>query len=188
MTKPKLFTFVCSILLFASSAQLSEAHGPAHNPSRFDYVMQNGIPEPYHGVLNPLRMTPENVSSGQILYDVNCAACHGATGEGGGESAGAGGPAPPRLTDMYDRAMHGMGHAQSGGHLMHGRLHHHPGMKHAEAMGGLNLDAYNFWSISEGGKLLGSSMPAFKKILSERERWEILLYVANGFSAVASKK
>jgi mono/diheme cytochrome c family protein len=25
-------------------------------------------------------------------------------------------------------------------------------------------------------------MPAFKNVLSEKERWQILLYVANGFS------
>jgi len=48
-------------------------------------------------------------------------------------------------------------------------------------MGGLNLDAYNFWAVSEGGEEFSSSMPAFKEVLSEQERWQILLYVANGF-------
>jgi mono/diheme cytochrome c family protein len=44
------------------------------------------------------------------------------------------------------------------------------------------LTSDTFWSISEGGKPMGGSMPAFKDILSEKERWQILLFIANGFS------
>ena len=43
-------------------------------------------------------------------------------------------------------------------------------------------DAYLFWRLSEGGtiepfKSMGSSMPAFKNMLSERDRWDVLAYV-----------
>ena len=187
MTKVRLTAFLGLLLLLASDIQITEAHGLGHNPSRHHYIMRHGIPKAYEGQLNPLHMTVEDLFNGQKLYSENCAVCHGPTGEGGGESAAPLNPAPPRLTDMYSRPMRGMGHAGSGGHLMHGVTHHHPGMTHSEAMGGLNLDAYTFWSISEGGEPMSSSMPAFKEILAEKGRWQILLYIANGFSTDRSK-
>ncbi len=54
-------------------------------------------------------------------------------------------------------------------------------------MGGLNLDAYTYWAVSEGGEPMGGSMPAFKEILSDEERWQILLYIANRFSIDISR-
>jgi hypothetical protein len=165
MIDSKLVALLGSMLLLVFGFQPSEAHGPGHNPSRHQHVMRHGVPGAYKERLNPLRMNAQNLS-----------------GQGDGASAATLEPAPPQLTDMYERPMQGMGHAGSGGHLMHGSLHHHPGMTHAEAMGGLNLDAYTFCAVSEGGAAMGSSMPAYKGILTEQERWQILLYVANGFS------
>jgi mono/diheme cytochrome c family protein len=182
MIDSKLVALLGSMLLLVFGFQPSEAHGPGHNPSRHQHVMRHGVPGAYKERLNPLRMNAQNLSSGQGLYDRNCTVCHGPAGQGDGASAATLEPAPPQLTDMYERPMQGMGHAGSGGHLMHGSLHHHPGMTHAEAMGGLNLDAYTFCAVSEGGAAMGSSMPAYKGILTEQERWQILLYVANGFS------
>ena len=187
MTKSLIVSLLGFMLLPVAVAQFAEAHGPGHNPSRYQYILRHGMPEAYREALNPLRMTPENLSNGHMLYNENCAVCHGQTGKGDGEGAADLKPAPSRLTDMYDRPMRGMGHAGPGSHLMHGVIHHHPGMTHAEAMGGLNLDAYIFWTTSEGGGPMGSSMPAFKDILSEKERWQILLYIANGFSADDNK-
>jgi mono/diheme cytochrome c family protein len=108
-------------------------------------------------------------------------------GAGDGESAADLDPRPPSLTGMYDRQMRGMQPKRTAGHLMHGVKHHHPGITHVEAMGGLNLDAYTFWAVSEGGEPMGGSMPPFKDILSETERWQIMLYVANGFSVDGSR-
>ncbi len=187
MTKPQLIALFSSALLLVSSLQFAEAHGPGHNPSRHHYIMRHGVPQAYKEQLNPLRMNPENLSNGQRLYNENCAACHAPTGQGDGESATNLDPAPPRLTDMYDRPMRGMGYEGPGGHLMHGMTHHHPGMTHVKAMGGLNLDAYTFWSVSEGGEPMGGSMPAFKDMLSEKECWQIILYIANGFSTDDSR-
>jgi len=174
-------------LFVVAMATESYAHGQGHNPSRNHYIMKQGVPKAYRSLLNPLRMTPENLSIGQTLYNENCTTCHGPAGKGDGEGAVELKSAPSRLTGMYARPMRGMGHPGPGGHLMHGMMHHHPGMTHAEAMGGINLDAYNFWSISEGGEAIGSSMPAFKDLLSEKERWQILLYIANRFTTVSSK-
>lgn len=166
-------------------------HGAAHNPSRFEYVQSKGVPSEYVNLLNPLRATSDTLSAGQALYDQNCASCHGAAGEGDGELAAALEPKPASIAGMYDASMMGMGQGMMSAsdqntHLMHGVEHHHPGLTHAEAMGGTNLDAYMFWAISEGGAPMDSAMPAFKDVLSKDERWEILLYVANGFSTEAN--
>ena len=55
----------------------------------------------------------------------------------------------------------------------------------ALASGGLNMDAYSFWAVTEGGAPLGTDMPAFAEVLTEEERWQVLLYIANGFSSDA---
>lgn len=42
-------------------------------------------------------------------------------------------------------------------------------------------DAMLYWSISEGGKEIGSAMPAFKEILTEQERWLVITYMQDAF-------
>ena len=43
------------------------------------------------------------------------------------------------------------------------------------------VDAYLMWSIAEGGKPLGSDMPAFKNALTETEIWQIVAFMRAGF-------
>ncbi len=43
------------------------------------------------------------------------------------------------------------------------------------------VDEYLLWSISEGGRLFGTDMPAFKKTLSKAEAWQIILFMRRGF-------
>ena len=43
-------------------------------------------------------------------------------------------------------------------------------------------DAFFFWTLSEGGKSLGTAMPAFSNRLSEKEIWQIIYYIKSGFS------
>jgi len=38
-------------------------------------------------------------------------------------------------------------------------------------------DGYLFWAIAEGGIPIGTGMPAFKDALSERETWQLILYL-----------
>lgn len=38
-------------------------------------------------------------------------------------------------------------------------------------------DDYLFWVISEGGQRNGSAMPAFKSVLEERLRWQLVAYL-----------
>lgn len=69
---------------------------------------------------------------------------------------------------------------------MHGEPHHHPGTSQAEAMDGPNLDAYNFWAVSEGGESIGSDMLEFNDALFDDERWQIILYLATNFEGGTS--
>jgi mono/diheme cytochrome c family protein len=45
----------------------------------------------------------------------------------------------------------------------------------------MTIDSYLLWSISEGGKEFGTSMPAFKDGLSDQEIWQIVTYMRAGF-------
>jgi mono/diheme cytochrome c family protein len=91
------------------------------------------------------------VARGQQLYQTYCLMCHGADGKGTGPVA-KGLPHPPAdLTHHFHRA---------------------PG----------DGDAYLFWRVSEGGqvepfKSSQSAMPAYKTVLSEDQRWDVLAYV-----------
>lgn len=45
----------------------------------------------------------------------------------------------------------------------------------------LGVDEYLMWSVSEGGALFGSDMPAYKDRLSMVEIWKIIAYMRAGF-------
>ena len=44
----------------------------------------------------------------------------------------------------------------------------------------LDRDDFFFWTISEGGEKLKTDMPAFKEVLSEKERWQIVTWLRHG--------
>ena len=44
-------------------------------------------------------------------------------------------------------------------------------------------DAFLFWTLSEGGRPLGTAMPAFGDQLSNREIWQIAHYIGTDFSS-----
>ncbi len=44
----------------------------------------------------------------------------------------------------------------------------------------LDRDDFFMWTISEGGEKLKTDMPAFKDVLSEKERWQVIQYLRNG--------
>ena len=91
------------------------------------------------------------IARGKQLFQTYCLTCHGADGKGTGPVA-QGLPHPPAdLSHHFHRA---------------------PG----------DGDAYLFWRVSEGGqvepfKSSQSTMPAFKHVLSDDQRWDVLAYV-----------
>lgn len=95
------------------------------------------------------------IARGKTLYEAHCAACHGTDGQGAGPLARSLGHPPADLTNNF---------------------HTSPG----------NGDAYLFWRVSEGGlaepfRAQGSAMPAFKDVLTEQQRWDVLTYVHTFF-------
>lgn len=98
---------------------------------------------------------PAASARGEQLFQTYCMVCHGTDGKGTGPAA-KGLPHPPAdLTHHFHRA---------------------PG----------DGDAYLFWRVSEGGqvepfKSMQSAMPAFKTVLTEEQRWDVLAYVHTQF-------
>lgn len=78
------------------------AHSPQHNPIRGRYVRENGIPEQYRNLSNPLRADEETLAQGERLYTQMCAVCHGETGAGDGPAARTLDPPPPTLVGVMD--------------------------------------------------------------------------------------
>ena len=94
---------------------------------------------------------PTAAARGEPLFQTHCMVCHGTDGKGKGPGAAGLPHAPADLTHHFHRA---------------------PG----------DGDAYLFWRVSEGGQVepfrsMQSVMPAFKTVLSEDERWDVLAYV-----------
>ncbi len=95
------------------------------------------------------------IARGKTLFKANCVLCHGEDGKGKGPGA------------------KGLPHAPAD-------LNNHFHMKPGDG------DAYLFWRVSEGGtvepfKSMQSAMPAFKTLLSEDQRWDVLAYVHTAF-------
>jgi mono/diheme cytochrome c family protein len=44
------------------------------------------------------------------------------------------------------------------------------------------------WTISEGGALFGTDMPAFKNTLSRDDIWRIVTYMRAGFPKAADRQ
>jgi mono/diheme cytochrome c family protein len=91
------------------------------------------------------------VTRGEPLFQTYCMVCHGTDGKGIGPAATGLPHAPADLTHHF---------------------HYSPG----------DGDAYLFWRVSEGGEVepfrsMQSVMPAFKTVLTEDQRWDVLAYV-----------
>ena len=77
---------------------------------RHQYVMRHGLDPTYASMTNPLQPDEETRSTGKKLYEQDCAACHGKTGEGDGAAGKQLNPPPaniavsskmPMATDGY---------------------------------------------------------------------------------------
>ncbi len=43
-------------------------------------------------------------------------------------------------------------------------------------------DGFLMWTLSEGGERLGTAMPTFKDVLTEEQRWQIIIYLRHGLA------
>jgi mono/diheme cytochrome c family protein len=108
-------------------------------------------PLEYAGARSTRWDDPAAAARGEPLFQTYCLVCHGTDGRGTGPAAIGLPHAPADLTNHFHRA---------------------PG----------DGDAYLFWRVSEGGEVepfrsMQSTMPAFKTVLSEDQRWDVLAYV-----------
>ncbi len=82
---------------FASgtSAQTIPPHTVEYRAHRRSEPFATGLTNGLLVARLPLKLTPRLLSRGRARYDIYCAVCHGATGEGNGEVVLRGFPAPP---------------------------------------------------------------------------------------------
>lgn len=77
------------------------ACGASETPTSFfgeeEPITRLDIPEQYSGFRNPYIDDPTAISAGETLYEANCSACHGLTGEGDGPASGGIVPPPGNL-------------------------------------------------------------------------------------------
>ena len=89
---------VLAVPLAALAAQSDE--GPprwAANIARKQFVIMHGLPQAYARLVDPTLDSEARIRAGAQLFDRNCAACHGWTGQGGGPNAFAMVPQPADL-------------------------------------------------------------------------------------------
>ena len=128
-------------------ASESDAH---HQHAEADHQHAD-VPRPYAGLHAPpgVWTDPAALALGKRIYHERCAVCHNDNGDGHGSGAHTLPVKPPDLRD-----------AKMVAHMS---------------------DSYWFWRVSEGGReqpfrSMGSAMPAWKDVLSVRERWAVIAY------------
>jgi mono/diheme cytochrome c family protein len=103
-----LLTSLCSFSVYAQRGMRHERgahHGGMMGVSmiRHQFVRQHGIDAQYASKVSPLEPTAEVIESGRVVYQGNCAACHGPAGSGDGEAGAALSPAPADLRGLGQR-------------------------------------------------------------------------------------
>jgi mono/diheme cytochrome c family protein len=95
------YVIVAAILAAPVAAAVAQSdEGPprwAANAVRKQQVIMHGIPRPYAGLHDPTPATIARLQRGRTVFDHNCAACHGWSGQGTGPDAFAQVPAPADL-------------------------------------------------------------------------------------------
>ncbi len=132
-----------------------DMHGHGKEDTHHQHDDWADPPKAYGGKVSNVWADADAIERGEEIYQKQCASCHGIDGKGTGPLAQALSHPPADLTNNF---------------------HTSPG----------NGDAYLFWRVSEGGqvepfKSQGSRMPAFKDVLSESERWDVLSYIHTFF-------
>ena len=134
----------------APSGAKTEEHGQTM-PGHHQHDKWETPPAEYANARSTRWDNAAAIARGEQLFQTYCTMCHGTDGKGTGPLARGLAHPPADLTHHFHRA---------------------PG----------DGDAYLFWRVSEGGqvepfKSMQSPMPAFKAVLSEDQRWDVLAYV-----------
>ncbi|MGB4871432.1 MAG: c-type cytochrome [Candidatus Promineifilaceae bacterium] len=117
---------------------------------------QAKLPEAYAALENPYTGDQTAVAAGKVVYLENdCQQCHGFELDGQGDFSAGLQPKPVNLTD--------------------------PALMNLPFM----TDAYLFWRVSEGGAQppFYSAMPAWRHMLTDAERWQVVTYIRSQTAA-----
>ena len=82
--------YTLSLLLPAMAVSMAGCQHLGINDSnslfigRYTQYIQGNVPEQYADLKNPLPTSTENIANGKKLYEAQCMACHGASGDGDG--------------------------------------------------------------------------------------------------------
>jgi mono/diheme cytochrome c family protein len=95
------YVLAAAIIMVPIAAAVAQSdEGPprwAANIVRKQQVIMHGVPQPYTGMRDPTGDTAAKLERGRMVFDHNCAACHGWSGQGTGPDAFAQVPAPADL-------------------------------------------------------------------------------------------
>ena len=108
------------------------------------------LPAQLAALQNPLRPTPENLARATELYRVNCLVCHGPQGTGNG------------IISSYFQ-----------------RSNQRTPADYTSAAIRARTDGELYGSITNGfgATTVGPGMPAFQKLLTQQERWLLVLHI-----------
>jgi mono/diheme cytochrome c family protein len=146
MEKKKIFFMLVilvlgAMLVAACSSGSEDADDHAESDEHID------APSEYANLTNPFARDHKAADAGAVIYEINCATCHGPEGKGDGPAAAGLDPQPASLADAH------MMEEMSDGALFW-----------RVSEGGM-MDPFN------------SLMPAWKDTLSEDEIWQVITYI-----------
>lgn len=139
-----LFTLI--VLITACGATTQAAGDEHHAGEEIDHEHAEA-PAEFDGLTNPLAGDAAAVTAGQVIYETNCATCHGQTGHGDGPAAESLDPKPASLANAA------MMNEMTDGYLFW------------RVSKGGQMDPFN------------SAMPAWGKTLTDKQIWQAISYV-----------
>jgi mono/diheme cytochrome c family protein len=146
MTKnifPLFFLLVFSALLLAACSGSAE---PADEHTEAEEAHLE-TPAEYDNLTNPFAGDHETAEAGAVIYEVNCASCHGPEGKGDGPAAVGFDPMPADLSDAH--LMEDMSDGALFWRISEGGM----------------MEPFN------------STMPAWEDSLSEDEIWQVITHI-----------
>jgi mono/diheme cytochrome c family protein len=98
--KKSLVIFVT--ILIMGAVVLTSCGGSQSTPTVAAGDEPDVVPAPYAGKTNPMANNADAAAKGKLIYDANCASCHGDTGKGDGSAGASLNPKPADLKDTKE--------------------------------------------------------------------------------------